>query len=127
MVLAIVGAFGHSVFSGLRLAMFGMLPEDGRTQYTEALDRTFDSPVMLFAALGLLGSVVGTLLLAAGMWRSRAVSRWIPAALGAYIALEFAASALSQWATFAAVGCFAAALTGLTIAVLQRGRADQAA
>ena len=62
MVLTIIGAFGHSVFGGLRLALFGMLDDSARAQYTAALDRTYDSPVMLFAAMGLLGTLFGLLL-----------------------------------------------------------------
>ena len=119
MVLALVGAFGHSVFGGLRLALFGMLTESGRAEYAAALDRTYDSPMMLFAALGLLGTVIGLLLLAIGLLRSRTVAPWIPACLFAFLVLEFVGSNLSSWASLAAVALYAAALLGIAAVVIR--------
>lgn len=113
MVLAVIGAFGHSVFGGLRLAMFGMLDDARRAQYTAALDRTYDSPIMLFAAMGLLGTVLGLLLLAIGLLRSRAVAPWIPACLIGFLVVEFVGANLSSWASLAAAGLYAAALLGI--------------
>lgn len=121
MVLAIIGAFGHSVFGGLRLALFGMLTEAGRTEYAAALDRTYDSPVMLFAALGLIGTVVGLLLLAIGLLKSRTVAPWIPTCLTGFLILEFVGTNLSSWASPGAVALYAAALFGLA-AIIIRGR-----
>jgi hypothetical protein len=119
MVLAIIGAFGHSVFGGLRLALFGMLTESGRAEYATALDRTYDSPVMLFAALGLIGTLVGLLLLAIGLLKSRTVAPWIPACLIGFLILEFVGSNLSSWASLAAVALYAAALLGLAAIIIQ--------
>jgi hypothetical protein len=121
MVLGIIGAFGHSVFGGLRLALFGMLTEAGRTEYAAALDRTYDSPVMLFAALGLIGTVVGLLLLALGLLKSRTVAPWIPTCLIGFLILEFVGGNLSSWASSGAVALYAAALLGLA-AIIIRGR-----
>ncbi len=117
MVLTLIGAFGHSVFGGLRLALFGMLDDSGRAQYTAALDRTYDSPVMLFAAMGLLGTVLGLLLLAIGLLRSRAVAPWIPTCLIGFLVVEFVGANLSSWASLAAVGLYAAALLGIAATV----------
>ena len=126
MVLAVIGAFGHSVFGGLRLAMFGMLTESGRAEYAAALDRTYDSPVMLFAAMGLLGTVLGLLLMAIGLLRSRTVAAWIPACLIGFLVLEFIGSNLSTWASLGAVALYTAALLGIAAAVL-RGRGSSQA
>jgi hypothetical protein len=119
MVLALIGAFGHSVFGGLRLALFGMLDDAGRAQYAAALDRTYDSPVMLFAAMGLLGTVLGLALVAIGLLRSRAVAPWIPASLIAFLVVEFVGSNLSNWASLAAVALYAAAMLGIAVAVIR--------
>ena len=127
MVLAVLGAFGHSVFGGLRLAMFGMLTKSGRAEYAAALDRTYDSPVMLFAAMGLLGTVVGLLLLAIGLLRSRTVAAWMPACLIGFLVLEFVGSNLSSWASSGAVALYAAALLGIAAVVLRGRGANQAA
>lgn len=113
MVLALLGAFGHSVFGGLRLALFGMLDAAGRPQYAAAMDRTYDSPIMLFAAMGLLGTVLGLLLLAIGLLRSRTVAPWIPACLIGFLIAEFIGSNLSSWASLAAVALYGAALLGI--------------
>ena len=127
MVLAVIGAFGHSVFGGLRLAMFGMLTESGREEYAAALDRTYDSPVMLFAAIGLLGTVLGLLLMAIGLLRSRTVAAWIPACLIGFLVLEFIGSNLSTWASLGAVALYTAALLGIAAAVLRGRKSSQAA
>ena len=117
MVLTIIGAFGHSVFGGLRLALFGMLDDSARAQYTAALDRTYDSPVMLFAAMGLLGTLFGLLLLAIGLLRSGAVAPWIPACLIGFLVMEFVGTNLTTWASLAAVALYAAALLGIAATV----------
>ena len=117
MVLAVVGALGHAVFGGPRLVLFGMLNDSGRAQYVAALDRTYDSPVMLFAAIELLGTVLGLLLLAIGLVRSRAVAPWIPAYLIGFLVVEFVGSNLSARASLAAVVLYAAALLGIAATV----------
>ena len=126
MVLTIIGAFGHSVFGGLRLALFGMLDDNARTQYTAALDRTYDSPVMLFAAMGLLGTLFGLLLLAIGLLRSGAVAPWIPTCLIGFLIMEFVGTNLTTWASLAAVALYAAALLGIA-ATVTRTRAPSPA
>jgi hypothetical protein len=68
---------------------------------------------MLFAAMGLLGTVLGLLLLAIGLLRSRAVAPWIPACLIGFLVVEFVGANLSSWASLAAAGLYAAALLGI--------------
>ena len=120
MVLAVVGAFGHAVFSGTRLSYLGMLTEQGRPENAAAIDRLADSPVMIFAVAGLLGTVLGLLLLGVGLWRSRSVARWIPAALWLFLLLEFVGSAFTSWGSIAAVTAYCAGLAGLAVAVVRR-------
>jgi hypothetical protein len=96
-----------------------MLDDAGRAQYAAALDRTYDSPVMLFAAMGLLGTVLGLALVAIGLLRSRAVAPWIPASLIAFLVVEFVGSNLSNWASLAAVALYAAAMLGIAVAVIR--------
>jgi hypothetical protein len=102
--------------------MLGMLPESGRAQYAAALNRTYDSAVMLFAPAGLLGTVIGLVLLATGLRRARACPAWIPASILGFVVLEFVASGFSSWASLAADTLFAAAPLGLTAAIIRTPR-----
>jgi hypothetical protein len=70
--------------------------------------------------MGLLGTVLGLLLLTIGLWRTRAVPTWIPAALGLFLVTEFVGSAITDWAAYASSVLYLAAFTGLAVAVWQR-------
>ena len=39
----------------------------------------------------------GPLVLSVGLWRTRVAPRWVPALVGAFILVEFAGSAVTQW------------------------------
>jgi len=95
--LGIVGAFGHAVIGGTALMSLTMAAEDGeRDAYGALLDRFESSPFMAFAALGLLGTVLGLLVLAVGMWRADAAPRWVPVGLVAFLVVEFVGTALHR-------------------------------
>ena len=115
----VVGAFGHAVFGGAMLLTLEMAVEEAdRAQMAALLDRFEGSVSMVFAAAGLLGTVLGTLLLAIALWRTRVMPRWIPAALVGFLVLEFAASSASRWASVAAGLLYLAALATLGFRVL---------
>jgi len=98
--VAVVGGFGHAVFGGAMLLGVTMAGLPGsREPYVEALDAFESSPALVFAAMGLLGTVLGILLLAAGLWRSQVGPRWVPLALVGFVVVEFAGTALTTWAS----------------------------
>lgn len=96
--LAGAGAFGHAVFGGIALATISMARDAGeRTSMAALLEDVESSPAMAFAAMGLLGTVLGLVVLSVGLWRTRVAPRWVPALVGAFILVEFAGSAVTQW------------------------------
>ncbi len=123
--LAVVGVIGHAVFSGSALMMLTMAGDPANREVYARLVEDFESsPMMAFAAAGLLGTVFGILLLSIGLWRSRAVPRWIPAMLWAFLVIEFVGSNLSDHATYAALLCLALAFGGLALEVARTPRSD---
>ena len=97
--LGVLGAFGHAVFGGIALVYVTMASDEAnRAAYAGLMQQVEESPVMVFAAMGLLGTVLGLLLLGVALWRSRLVPRWIPAALWVMLVVEFAAGGLSDYA-----------------------------
>jgi hypothetical protein len=87
-VLGGLGAFGHVVFGGLSMGYLLMSTDEARRPaYAALYSRIESSPVMIFAVLGLAGTVLGLLLLAVAMFRTGLVARWIPSLLLAYLVL----------------------------------------
>lgn len=117
----VVGAFGHSVYGGV--AMTQLETADDKSHHAvhaDLLTGLESSPLVMFMAMGLLGTVLGLLLLAIGLWRSRSVPTWIPGALGLFLVTEFVGSAVTEWATYASTLLYFAAFTGLAVAIWQR-------
>jgi len=99
--LCVLGAFGHAVFGGISLVYVAAAGDAAdRDAYASLMKQVEASPIMIFAALGLLGTVLGLLLLGASLWRSQLVARWVPVALWAFLVVEFAASGLSSYASY---------------------------
>ncbi|MGZ4594634.1 MAG: hypothetical protein ACXV3C_12275 [Actinomycetes bacterium] len=125
-ILAFVGAFGHTVIGGVRLLSVTMAGSDrgaDRAVLGRALDDFLGSPAMMFAVLGLAGTVLSTLLLAIGLWRAGLGARWVPAALVGFLVLEFAAGGLTRWASLGAAALYLAAFVALAGTLLD-GSAD---
>ena len=100
--LAVLGAFGHAIHAGGVLVIVSMAQGDAdRGALATALDEYQSSPAGLFSAMGLLGTVLGLLLLTIGLWRSSVGPRWVPAALVAFLVVEFLGTAISPWASAA--------------------------
>lgn len=117
--VAIVGGFGHAVFGGAMLFTATMADAPGsRAPYGDLLDRFESSPAMAFAAMGLLGTVLGILLLAAGLWRGAVGQRWVAPALLAFVVVEFVGTALTEWASPVSAALYLAALASLAWTVL---------
>lgn len=116
--VAVIGGFGHAVFGGAMLLTVSMASQPGpRAPYIAALDDFESSPAFVFAAMGLLGTVLGILLLAAGLWRAKVGPRWVPLALVGFVVVEFAVTALSTWASPVSAALYLAAFAALTATV----------
>lgn len=112
--LAVVGCFGHTVFGGTSLAFVMMARDEAhRSVQVDLFDRIQSSPIMVFAALGLLGTVVGMLLLGIGLFRTRTGPVWVGPAIWAFLLVEFVGSAVSQYASYLSVLLLGAAFVAL--------------
>lgn len=108
--LGVLGAFGHTVFGGMSLVYLVMARDDAaRATYAGLLDDVQSTPVMLFAAAGLAGTVLGLLLLSIGLFRTRTGPRWVGPVLWAFLVVEFVGTGLSPYASYLSVLLFAAA------------------
>lgn len=95
----LIGAFGHTVFGGMSLVYITMASDQtNRDVYATLWERLEGSPVMVFAAMGLLGTVLGIVLLSIGIWRSRVAPRWVPLVLWIFLVVEFVGTSLSEYA-----------------------------
>jgi hypothetical protein len=115
-VLAVVGAFGHAVYSGVSLMTLVLAGGEGdRAAHVRDLERASSSPLMVFALLGLAGTVLGLTLLAIALWRSRSAPRWVPVLVVAFLVVEFIGTSLSTY-----VGYVSSALLLLAFVELAR-------
>jgi hypothetical protein len=127
-VLAVLGGFGHAVFGGVALTQLALATDTTyRAAMAEVVDRVESGPAVSFMAMGLLGTVLGLLFLSIGLFRTRVVPRWVPAALWAFLVVEFVGTGLTAWATPAAGVLYLAALSGTALALLGRVRAPASA
>lgn len=113
-----LGCFGHAVYGGISMMTVVMAQDPAhRTEYAALLADVESSPVMVFTAMGLLGTVLGLLLLAVGLWRTRVVPRWIPALLGLFLVVEFVGAGMSAWASYLSGALLLVAFVALARAV----------
>ena len=116
--LALLGAFGHTVFGGGSLLYVSMAADEAQhATYGALIDDFESSPAMTFAAIGLVGTVLGLILLAVGLWRAQVGPRWVPIALGAFLLVEFVGPLVSDWASQAASVIYLVSFTALAVAV----------
>jgi len=117
--LGVIGAFGHAVYGGVQLVSLTMVAEGGdREAYGAVLEQFQSSPAMMFAAMGLIGTVLGVLLLAVGLWRAKIGPRWVPAALGAFLVVEFVGANITEWASVLSGAIYLAAFGALAVTVM---------
>ena len=118
--LAVVGAFGHTVFGGMSMVYLAMAADaDNRATYGALIGRLENSPVMIFSVLGLVGFVLGIALLAVGLWRTRVVARWLPPLLGVWLVVEFVGSGISSYAAPLSATLFVIACLALARSIWQ--------
>ncbi|WP_153505779.1 hypothetical protein [Cumulibacter manganitolerans] len=112
--LGVAGCFGHTVFGGLSMAYLQMAADaQHRDVYAGLMSGIQRSPVMLFSAVGLLGSVAGLLLLGIALFRSRTGPIWVGPAIWAFLVVEFIGGSLSRYASYLSVLLLAAAFFAL--------------
>lgn len=115
--LAVIGAFGHSVFGGVSLTYLAMASTPDRAASAALLESIESGPVIAFMIMGLLGTVLGILLLAIGLWRARVAPRWVGPLLGAFLVVEFAGSAVSDWSSSLSAVLYLAAFVTLAATI----------
>lgn len=114
--LAVAGAVGHATFGGLMLMTVSMADDaSGRGVLAAAVADVESTPVMAFAAMGLVGTVLGLLLLGLGLWRAGEGPRWVPPVLACWLLVEFVGTGLSPWATPLSALLYVAALGALGV------------
>jgi hypothetical protein len=130
MVLTVLGGFGHTVFGGVSLTTLVLAADEAnRDVHAAILADVEGSPIMVFAAAGLVGTVLGLVLLAVAVWRTRLAPRWVPLLLGLFLVIEFAGSAVTEWSSQVSAVVYLVALAGLARSVLdlRGGAVDDAA
>jgi DMSO/TMAO reductase YedYZ heme-binding membrane subunit len=97
--LAGVGAIGYAVYGGSQLVIPAMVADQSNLELFAQLRTDAEPLTEPFAALGMVGSVLGLLLLSIALWRAKLGPRWIPVTLWGFLAVEFAGTALSPAAS----------------------------
>lgn len=107
-ILLGLGCFGHAVHGGVMMTQLEMAADPANVGvHAGLLEAVEAGPAVAFMAMGLLGTVLGTVLLGVALLRSGVGPRWVGAGLIGFVVLEFAGSGLSEWAARAAVLLFA--------------------
>jgi hypothetical protein len=116
--LAVAGGFGHSVHGGVTMVHLEMAPDTvNRNLFATVLEQVDSGPAVAFMAMGLLGTVLGILLLSIGLFRAHVAPRWVGPALWAFLVVEFAGSAISDWSSHLATILYAAAFLALAATI----------
>lgn len=116
--LAVIGGFGHAVYGGVTMVQLSMAADEAnRAVHAQILTDVESGPAVAFMAMGLLGTVLGILLLAIGLWRARIEPRWVGPVLGAFLVVEFVGSGLSEWAAHVSVVLYLLAFGALAVIV----------
>lgn len=106
MGLGVIATFGEAVMGGTGLVYLTMAGDaESRTLFAGVWEQMESSPVMLFAVVGFGGTVLTLVLLSIGLFRSRIAPRWVPVLVWLFLVLEFFASNLTAYASYAATLC----------------------
>lgn len=82
--LALIGVIGHAVWSGFQVVLAGLTRSDlDQAQLVAAVEGSGPPPAGLIVVMlmFLVGFFLGLIVLAAGLWRSRIVPKWVPLGL----------------------------------------------
>lgn len=123
--VAVIGTLGHALFGGTNLITLQMAEDEAnRELYAGLLEDFESSPMMAFAAAGLIGTVLGLLLLSIGLFRARVVPRWVPALIWVFLVVEFVGTSLSDYAVYVSLLALAIAFGALAVHARQTPRHD---
>lgn len=117
--LAGVGAFGYAVYGGSQLLIPAMAANASDLELFAQLRADAEPLTGPFAALGMVGSVLGLLLLSVALWRAGLGPRWVPVMAWAFLAVEFIGTSLSPAAAPVSAVLMLALLIRLAILVLR--------
>jgi DMSO/TMAO reductase YedYZ heme-binding membrane subunit len=115
--LAAVGAIGYAVYGGSQLIIPAMVADQANLELFAQLRADAEPLTEPFAALGMVGSVVGLLLLSIALWRAKLGPRWIPVTLWVFFAVEFVGTAISPAAGPVSAALLLVALVSLGVLV----------
>jgi len=119
--LAIIGLFGHSVFSGAQIVTVEMAALDPSSGEFAGLVEAMKESVALniFSGMGLLGFALGFIVLAFAILRAGTAPWWVALGLIVGLLLEFVGSAFVPVLGLAGTILFAAALAYLGLRILK--------
>jgi hypothetical protein len=118
--LAVVGGFGHAVYGGVTMLQLEMAADvANRAVHARMLEQLESGPAVAFMAMGLFGTVLGVLLLSIGLFRAGVGPRWVGPALWAFLVVEFAGHAVSDWGSHLAVILYTAAFGAIAVTIWQ--------
>jgi hypothetical protein len=115
--LAAVGAVCYAVYGGSQLLIPAMVADQTNLELFAQLRTNAEPLTEPFAALGMVGSVLGLLLLSIALWKAKLGPRWIPVTLWVFFAVEFVGTALSTAAGPMAAALLLVALVSLAVLV----------
>jgi hypothetical protein len=115
--LAGVGAFGYAVYGGSQLVIPAMAADEANLKVFAQLRADAERLTGPFAALGMIGSILGLLLLSIALWRAGVGSRWLPVLVWAFLAVEFIGTSLTPAAVWMSTPLLLVALLALALLV----------
>jgi hypothetical protein len=116
--LVTAGAFGYAVYGGAQLLVPAMAASEANLATFAQLRADAEPLTGPFAAVGMVGTVVGLLLLSIALWRGRVGPRWIPLTVWAFLAVEFVGTSISPTvAPSVSTGLLLTALASLAVVV----------
>jgi hypothetical protein len=113
--LAGVGAFGYAVYGGSQLVIPAMAADEANLQLYAQLRADAERFTGPFAALGMIGSILGLLLISIALWRAGVGPRWLPLLVWVFLAVEFIGTSLTPAAGFLSAAVLLAALLSLAL------------
>lgn len=122
-----LGAFGHAVYGGANLVTFAVAGYAADSGDMEAARAAFSSTqgdaFIPYLVCGLLGTILGMILLAVALIRSRIAPLWVPIALIAWTVVEFVVPnfVTGVWVTYTSLVVGVVAFVGAGLAILRGG------
>jgi hypothetical protein len=117
-VFGVLGVFGQTVGAGRMLLVQRMAADPEHADVYTGLLMQEPGPVDgPFRLLGLLGTVLGLVLLSAGLLKGRVGPRWIPVVLLAFVVVQFIGSNITVWAGPTSAALFLLAFAALAVVV----------